>query len=95
MAAGSGLRGLVIVLVGLAQGAARRLARPAGPKQQEVYARSPALHQQRTDGIGLERDHELRNGLAGSPGSPTCSAPTGPSTSRSSTRCWPSWAACT
>jgi two-component system OmpR family sensor kinase len=63
MAAGLRLLGLVIVLVGLAQGALAAW-RGLQVQQQEVLA-AAALHQQRTDELVAERDHELRNGLAG------------------------------
>jgi two-component system OmpR family sensor kinase len=55
--------GLVIVLVGLAHGALAAW-RGLQAQQQEVLA-AAALAQQRTDELVAERDHELRNGLAG------------------------------
>ena len=64
LAAGLRLLGLVIVLVG--PGPAARSPRGAAfsVQQQEVLA-AAALAQQRTDELAAERDHELRNGLAG------------------------------
>lgn len=60
------LIGLLIVLVALAQWVqlALRSVESAGWRQQEELAVA-ALHMERAQEIAAERDHELRNGLAG------------------------------
>jgi two-component system OmpR family sensor kinase len=64
--AGLRLLGLVIVLVGVVQGARRALGalRAAAWQQQEELA-AGALERERARERAAERDHELRNGLAG------------------------------
>ena len=92
------LVGLLIVLVALAQltQLALRSVESAQWRQQEELS-AAALHMGRAQETAAERDHELRNGLAGLAGiTHLLSDDTARrTTSGSSTPCSPSWAACT